>query len=322
MLDSNALITLLNRYYFEEFVPQLPEPLQALATNPYVLYHRGVEGTFTEVTLYVMEEYWVMPWLLNDIFGVDDEQVLALNRAYLLLFLSYLVQDHLADLQAPDTPLVPLFAHHLHLVAAAQLRQLLGDNPTFWRLLDESVTAHTVALSIEHQSLVLREPPLDMAQMQTIAAGKAMPFHIATAALACLSQKEARIAPLQEVFKLYLLADQLYDDVEDYEEDWHQQRATIIFVKLAEATQQPLHTLFQNMDQNMVTAQILAHAILEESLAQSTELFQHAFHAIPAATHKTRLQSLLEKRMAWNNQRLNAIKGVRLFRRLRTALES
>ncbi len=320
MPSLEAQKALLNRYYFDEFAPQLPAPLRELATNPQVLYHRDVEGAFTDVIQYALDEYWLLPWLLSDLFAVEDATLQGTSRAYLLLFLGYLVQDHLIDQQAPDLPLIPLLAQHLHNRALEQLHAHIGDCDVFWRSYYTSTRAHAAALSMEHESVAQHKTPLDYDGLRRIAAGKAMPFQIATAAMGCLSHNETLIAPVQRIFELYFAADQLYDDVQDYAEDWQERRATMVFAQLAAADGDSLASVFEG-DWPHIARRIEVHAIREALTQQSSAWFQQARDALPASAEQTRLGELLARRITWNQQRLQSYRGVRLLQSLRRALE-
>lgn len=312
--------TLLNAFYFNEFVPQLPPSLSILATDPQVLFHRELEGDFTLVTQQVRLEYWLIPWLLSDIFPADDEQIQIINQGFLLILLSYLVLDHLVDRQTPDSPLIPLLTHEFYFAASKQFSQVFQHNNPFWQTFYDNLKSHTTALATEYQSVTQVNPPFSYEIMQQVAVGKAMPFRIAVEAMGRLTGQEELISTIGQIFTLHMFADQFYDDAIDYLDDWKIKRYTMAMVYLAEAEQIPIQNLF-NADANTIRDLTIQHNIRQKMVHQSTSLIQEALALLPPHLHETRLYTLLTERLNLDTKLLKSFRAVSFMRRLKQSLK-
>ncbi|GAB5491175.1 MAG: hypothetical protein Phog2KO_13900 [Phototrophicaceae bacterium] len=314
-------VDLLNHFYFNEFLPELPPELQTIATDPYVLFHRDDidGGEFNQITQYVRLEYWLTPWFLADIFPATDEEYRLLNEGYLLIFLAYLVLDHLVDGQTPDNPLIPLLIHQFFLGAFRQFSKIFADDPHFWDAYHRHIKAHNDALSIEYASVATYTPPFSYERMEIVAKGKVLPFNIGIEALGRVSGREDLIPIISRVYELHMFGDQFYDDADDYLDDFKIGRATMAMVYLSEAENTPLADLM-TLDADVIREKVIINRIREKMIAQSTRLLKETIALLPENFYGTRLHEILVDRLEMDKTILRSFRGVYVMTRLSNSL--
>src|SRR5688572_18332704 len=105
----------IDEFYFNEIVPRMHPSLQALAVDARVLRHHKEPRTITSFSDIYAPDYLVLPWVLDDIFPVPEAERKIASQAYLMMFVGYILLDHLIDRQVPDVAVVPLVHQHIAL---------------------------------------------------------------------------------------------------------------------------------------------------------------------------------------------------------------
>jgi len=311
--------SLVDDYYFNEFLPKLHPSLQAIGADSQVLRHTETYQKMETITRDVAFPYWSNPWAVQDIFPVSDEQCYEVAKAVSLLFVQCVVVDNYTDGQSPDSRLIPLYAQQLGLYAAQQLMTLLPNQPEFWAQYYDTMIGYFHGMVVEFESVAGDVPTFSSEVMGRVDAGIAFAFRIQCAAMGVLSGHEAYIEPVSKAFEILLLADQFTDDALDWLEDWQLGRTRMPMLMLAEAEGIALQEL-QALPEEVVENLVHQKGILIKMIDSALDYLQQAKACLPEEHREGWLAQMIDDRMKMERERRNRYRTISFLRTVSRSL--
>lgn len=315
MLNDSPLFQKLDTFYFHEIAAKLHISLQNLALDRRVLRHEAVEQAITTTRGLYQPHYSHLPLLLSEIFNVSESDLLTFSKAWFLSVVDVVVTDHFVDRQLPDLPTIALFLHQIRLDALEIYQQQFPSSGVFWtkfyenfRLLWDAL-AHEVYCVEQHQQLYTYE------QMQRVYTGKAAFMHLAIYGMGELSQQPEYVEPLKLIYNNVTLADQLIDDVQDWEADWEAQRLTLPVVMVMEAAQISLQEL-KEISTDKLDSLMAKYNIEHQVAERAVTLLEQAINEINKieGAGATVIARMLQSRLEIAQNSSSRYKKLRLFR--------
>lgn len=228
--------TLLDVFYFETVIPRLHVALQQLATDRRILHHQPAETHISSVRQLLNKfDHLYIPWVLNDIFELDDVSVLALGEATLLIIVELVIADHAADGQLLPDPKIVLLQNQLHLYTVDKFRTLFGDNTTFWDAYQHAYQQQWDGLAQEILCVDDQRFAYTYDAMCAVNQQKTAIDRLLIDAQGRLSLHVIDHAPLHRAYEVIRLVDFLLDDAADWREDAQLGRCTLPVVMAADA---------------------------------------------------------------------------------------
>lgn len=319
MLSSEEQIRLLDNFYLHEVLPRLHPQLRALAVDSRVMYHAEEYYELESIIGKIAVVYWTNPWWLADIFPVTPEQCESLAKGVALLFAQYLVSDNIVDGQVPDHPLIPILSQQLGVQAARQFMTILPGNHRFWATYYDGGERFLNGLALGYESLIEHRTKFSPEIMRVIDAGIAHPFRVNCTAMGILSQREALIEPISQIYELMTLADQYGDDAIDWQDDYEAKRATLPIVMLSEAEDMAYDDIF-NLSVDEMENLLNKNQILQQMIDYAQEYLREAKALLPQDCHNTWLANFIESRQEDERRRKRNFTAIALLRTLSSRL--
>lgn len=217
----------LDTAYFDEFIPSLHPSLRPLATDLRILRHETVERHISTVEKLYKVHVGFIPWLLDDIFVVQSEDVLILGTAWLLTFIDVAMTDSLVDSELPTEPLLPLLQQQIRLQAEKNYRQVFPSSLIFWSAYSQAYIDGLNGLAHEAYCTDAHQEAYTYAQLEEVYQGKGAIYRLMVKAMAELSGQNAICSQIEAVYHKLALVDQLLDDASDWQDDFERKHITV-----------------------------------------------------------------------------------------------
>ena len=296
---ANSLVPYqdLNRFFFAEIVDQLPEGLQDFIVDPQFLRVETTEDRISSLEN-LFNENLVWPWMLGDIFAVDEETKLAIGKSFLLLGISCLLLDQQVDGQMLHVAPGVLIQQHLLIKATQILHRDLNLSEVLRADYSASLLSFVDALAIELKYIRKHTAPFEYEVMQQVCTKKAAPLRFVVSIMASYSKNTAAAAVVNSVLDNLSLAGQLGDDAQDWQEDFLANRYTWPIVQAMRISERPLAA--KATDNIQYLQKILENeGILAEMMDLATTLLLNAQYELKkAGLSASMLFTIIEKRMA------------------------
>jgi hypothetical protein len=284
-------------FYFQEVVPRFHPSLQTLAVDLAILRHRDSPCPTNTLEDVFGKEYWLVPWMLEEVFPLSEAERIQVAQAFALVFLGFIVLDNTVDGQMPDAALIPVLGQQLFLQAKVAFSHFLAPDDPFWLAYDDNLNRFYNALALEHHCLVAHREPYTYDVMKQVDDGKAAYNRIACHALASLSGRFDHLALANQTYDLLTFADQFGDDAYDWPDDYGEKRATWPFAQLVEREAISLEALF-GLGQSEVENRLIKHGILLEMCDHAVTLLKMARQALVAQGFDlSKIVQLLDQRI-------------------------
>jgi hypothetical protein len=307
---------LLDDFYLTEVVPRMDADLQALALDIRVLAHRQESRPITTLTELFVSEYWLIPWMVEELFPLTDTNRLYVAQGFALVFLGFIVLDNIIDRQAPDEALLPLVSHHLHQAAAEHFSRLFQVSTSFREAYHHHMRAFADTFALEYRCVVQHRERYTYEIMKTVDAGKASSYKIAIHALGALSRQEQHVSVVNGVYDLLTFADQFGDDAYDRFDDHRARRATLPVVLAADAEGRSIRDVLELHPDDFEDL-LVKHGILLQMCDYGVEALRQAKRELDALGYgSTRLGQLLDLRIEQEQTRKQHFTAMSVFRGL------
>lgn len=302
MISVNEQRRILDVFYFNDILPNMPSNLRALATDSRVLYHTDEYQKLDTVIGKIASVYWTNTWNLADIFPTKATHYEEVAKGVALLFLQFLVIDNLIDGQTPNNPLIALLSHEFGIQARQQFRSVLPDNSFFWKEYDDCVARFLHGLALEYESSVAQNIPFSPEIMEIVDTGIAFTFRIQCTALGILSNRMTHIEPISRIFELMTIADQFGDDAIDWQDDCELKRVRMPVILLSEAENLSYDEIF-TLPVGHMEKLLSKHGILLQMIDYAHSYLERAQALLPADCTDTWLDKFIKRRIEEEHRR-------------------
>ena len=266
-------------FYFREVIPRFHPELQTLAADLAVLRHRDSPCPTNSLEDVFAQEYWLVPWMLEELFPLSDRERIQVAQAFALVFLGFIVLDNTVDGQMPNTALIPVLGQQLLLQAKIAFSQFLAPDDPFWPAYDECLNRFYHALALEYHCVMAHIEPYTYDLMKQVDDGKNSYNRIACHALASLSGRLDYLPLAIQTYDLLTFADQFGDDAYDWPDDYQAKRATWPLAQLVEREGITLEALFA-LGPKEVENRLIKHGILLEMCDHAVTVLETARQAL------------------------------------------
>jgi len=309
-------------FYLKEFVSKMHPALQALAIDARVLRHSPESHPIASFAEIFGSDYMLQPWMLEDIFPIPAEQRMIVQQGYILLWVGYIILDHLVDQQLPDTPIMPLVYQHFTVDTVEVFAQLFDFQHPFWKEYHANMRELINVLALEYLHVVQRVAPFSPEVMKIAASAKATAFRTGAFALAALSNRMDILPTIHSAYNTMSLADQYGDDSADWRDDFLEKRATLPIFRLAEIEKIPLEAIF-DLDPDDAEDRMLRSGILLDMCDSATAFLESAIAEMTTAgLGESQYASLLRKRLEDERFRKRNFTAITFLHRLGKSLSA
>lgn len=311
----------LDQFYFQEFIPQLHPALQRLATDLRILRHEKTEKHITTVAKLYKVHVGFIPWLLDDIFKPQPEDLFHLGAAWLLTFIDIAMTDSLVDGELPNEPLLPLFQQQIRLKAETLYQQLFPTSLSFWQAYRQAYTDGLNGLAHEAYCTDEHALPYRYEELEKVYQGKGALYRLMVKALGELCQRDELVIPLETVYHNLALVDQILDDTSDWEDDFARGHITMPIVMALEASQYPYENVGQ-LASGELEIWMHFHSILIKNAALCITLLQESQEILEGLDcTNTKLGHFVETRYRSIKGRHQQYRSMRMLRSLLAAFQ-
>ncbi len=276
---------------YRTFVHGLEPPLVRLALAPSTFCQDVPAGnepltSVADLGLLDLE----LPLMLAETMVVPPDELSTIVAGGLFCLLSVLLHDRLSDEQLADGRELWRLRKRLHVEALRRWRTLFEPDAPFWDDYRGYFAQYNGALAAERARHVRRISPYDKAEFYALARQKCAPRKILLAAIARRAGETGtdKVLALSASLDAYAIADQILDDLADWQEDWSARRFTYLLTHLVQS-----HGLQQRIDPTVPAGR-----------AEQFELGLYLFTAVEL------LGDLLDEAGIWLDEALHCVEGL------------
>jgi hypothetical protein len=236
MMRSNRHIIQQLQDTYVGVVQRLEPPLARLALTYDVItprQHQGDERPFTDPVDPVPLDI-LLPFMFAEVINLSQDDLFAIASSGMFGRSSVLLYDDMFDQQIPADPDRMLLQNLLYTQALSYLHALFEQDSPFWHYHRTYFGEYFRAISAEREQHSKQVSAYDKAQLYEIARGKSAPRKILVAAMAIRDGKDAseKIEILSTSLDACAVADQILDDVSDWEEDFNSRRFSYLLTRV------------------------------------------------------------------------------------------
>lgn len=234
---------MLDHFLFEEFIGKLHPSLRHILRDVEYMQNSSETEEITSIRDWWNVEipyYTCTPWFIKDALPVSDKQMDVLGKVHLLYYADSILTDNLVDAQVPEVPGAFLASSQLRTKGLYYWLSLFEHDHAFWRIFQDTERkcywglAHELAI-VEHHRI-----PYTVEEYAKVTDGKFAIYERLIRAMAYLSDAPHNLEPVLQAFRGLFIADCLFDDAADWQDDARTGRRTLPIVLAMQATNTPL----------------------------------------------------------------------------------
>lgn len=310
---------MLNDYLFNEVMAQLhPALRQYLSDVKYIQHQDGSEAlTSIEQWWPVMIPYYICtPWYFSDALPIADEALVTLGKGHLLYFADSILSDNLVDGQLEQVAGPYLVTSQLRVEGLRYWQMLFAHDHPFWETYHQTERNFYWGLAHELNIVEHKQAPHTIEDYLKVCEGKFAIYTRMLHALRYLSEQPDNMQPMLDAFRGLFVADCLFDDAADWQDDAQAGRRTLPIVLALQATNTPLER-FGELSLPELEARINRSNIMPRITAKAIDYLEKARTRLrEAGLDDTYFAHLLEQRYqdALDSHRVfNVVRGFDSF---------
>lgn len=290
MRSNEHAIRQLKDVYFG-FVQSLKPPLAQIALTYDVFsprQHAGDEQSFDHLVDPAPVDI-LLPFMLAEVFSLSQDDLFAIASSGMFGLFSVLLYDAMFDQQLPVDPDRLLLQNLLYTKTLSYWCALFEQDSPFWHYHSAYFGEYYDAISAERERHCGRISTYDKVELYEIARGKSAPRKILLAAMAVRGGRDVseRIKTLSASLDACAIADQILDDISDWEEDFSDRRFSYLLTRV-------------------ITSRGLESRINVEARPSPMEMVEMTVHVIGSEEP----QILLDEAHEWFGKAIRCVEGL------------